>query len=790
MIFNQLKFAMKYVLSRICFSASSLLLFMGFTFSQGVAIGQWREHLPYNSVISVVDNGADIYAATPYAIFVYDKEDFSISRLSKVNKLSDIGITGIEKHSGENTIIITYENGNIDLLKDNAVQNIGDIKRSNIQGSKKINNMYMLGDIVYFSCDFGIVVFDIDRKEVKETWFIGPNGDHIAVYDLCFFNDTIYAGTSGGLYYAYSGSPNLANYSYWHLDSSVYRSGFNYNLVQPFYDKLVINITKNIWDTDTCYYKTAGEWNTLTALGTGNRSQIRTYGDRLIVAQPGAIIFMDTSLTEVERFWSFGDIFLWPNDVIKDSSDPNTWWICDNESGLIKNTLVWINEFILPQGPYTDEVYALASGSGIVAGVPGARDISWNNTYKRGGIFVFSNEQWNNLSQNNEPAFDTIWDMLSIVIDPQNSNHQFIGSYGKGLVELLDNEIVNIYDQSNTPIGGTSGMTNDVRVSGLTYDQDNNLWITTSYTNQCLTVKTSTNQWYNYSFPVISSSDVISDIVVDDYGTKWMILPKGGGMFVFNDNGTFSNTADDKYKRLTTTVGSGNLPSMNVFSIEIDKDGRIWIGTDKGIAVFYYPQNVFSGQNYDAQQILVEVGGYVQPLMESESVNCIVVDGANRKWIGTEKGGAFLLSSDGTSEIFHFTQENSPILSNSIGSIAIMPETGEVFFGTYSGLISYKSTATEGPEVYVDTVHVYAYPNPVRPDYTGIIAVKNLVEDSWVKITDMYGNLILETQALGGQAVWDGKLPDGTKPSSGVFLVFATNADGSETLVTKILFFK
>lgn len=790
MFLTKITIFMKNLLAKFCFTVSSVIIFFGFTFSQGVAIGQWREHLPYHSVISVADDGRVVYCATPYAIFTYNKEDGMLKRYSKVNKLSDVGVSNIAWHKQKKLLIIGYRNGNIDIMKDGLVKNYADIKRANILGSKKINNMFISGDLVYLACDFGIVVFDLERREVKDSYFIGPNGNQIPVYDIAFFNDSIFAATNKGIYRASLFSTNLADFSNWKLDSALLRPGYICNLVEAYNDKLIVNFTKNLWNTDTSYVRINGQWNKLTQFSHALKVQFREHNGQFVIAQAGAIQFFDSDLQMVNNYWSFNDKFIMPSDFVFDTDEQDLLWIGDKNLGLIRNKAQWNNTFIHPTGPYTDKVYNLTSAQGKIIGVPGARDISWNNTLTRLGYYAFENEQWINRNTANTAAFDTLYDALAVVIDPQNSSRFYIGSFGKGLVEIVNHQVVNVYDNKNTTMTGTVGMADNVRVGGLTFDKHNNLWLTTSYTNQCISVKTAQNQWYSYTLPVVSSTDVYSDIIVDKWGNKWVIMPKGGGMVVFNENGTFANTADDKYKRLTNSIGNGNLPSMNVYAIAEDKDGRIWIGTDKGIAVFYYPQNIFSGQNFDAQQILVEVGGYVQPLMESETVNKIVVDGANRKWIATEKGGVFLLSPDGTEEILHFTTENSPILSNSIGSIAIMPETGEVFFGTYEGLISYKGTATEAPPTYDDSVKVYAYPNPVRHDYNGTIAIKNLVYNSWVKITDIYGNLIFQTRALGGQAVWDGKLPDGTKPNTGVYLVFATNSDGSETMVTKILFIR
>jgi hypothetical protein len=166
-------------------------------------------------------------------------------------------------------------------------------------------------------------------------------------------------------------------------------------------------------------------------------------------------------------------------------------------------------------------------------------------------------------------------------------------------------------------------------------------------------------------------------------------------------------------------------------------------------------------------------------------VKAIAIDGDNRKWFGTERAGVFLLSEDGTKQIEHFTEENSPLFSNNITSLAYNGKTGEIFIGTAKGLISYKSTATEGGETNTE---VYAYPNPVRPGYNGPIAIKGLVRDAIVKITDIYGNVVYETRAEGGQAIWNGANFDGRRANTGVYMVFISTDDGQDEMVTKILF--
>ena len=276
-------------------------------------------------------------------------------------------------------------------------------------------------------------------------------------------------------------------------------------------------------------------------------------------------------------------------------------------------------------------------------------------------------------------------------------------------------------------------------------------------------------------------------MILDSYNQKWILIRAEHSLIVFNDNNTVTNTGDDQVKVLTSAAGNGNIPGNKVFSIAEDNDGEVWIGTDEGVAVFYSPENVFSGYNFDAQRILIprnDGTGLADILLEFETVTAIAVDGANNKWIGTDRSGVFQLSPDGQIQYNHFTEQNSPLFSNNITSIVIN-DKGEVFIGTAKGIISYRSDATPGGETNED---VYAYPNPVESGYTGPIAITGLVTNADFKVTDISGNLIYSGTAEGGQAIWNGTNFEGRRAQTGVYLVFVSNDDGSEKLVTKILF--
>jgi ligand-binding sensor domain-containing protein len=278
-------------------------------------------------------------------------------------------------------------------------------------------------------------------------------------------------------------------------------------------------------------------------------------------------------------------------------------------------------------------------------------------------------------------------DILEVAV---RNGTEYYASWYNGISEMKDGELITKhgYNNTNGVLDTTYYSNNRIRISDLKFDNDGNLWGLSSEVNHPLFVKTKNGEWHSFTMHQSQVDLFFDDLLIDGYNQKWGILGRGAGVFVYNHNNTIENPADDQYKLLNTNVGNGNLPSLQTYSIVEDLDGEIWVGTDGGIGVFYNPSSVFSGGNFDAQQILIQEGDYGQYLLSEEKVKCITIDGANRKWIGTEKSGVFLLSEEGTEELLHFTAENSPLFSNNIIDIAINPGNGEVFIGTEKGLIS------------------------------------------------------------------------------------------------------
>ena len=753
-----------------------------FTFSQEIRIGDWRDHLPYSKTVSITEVENKIFCATPYSLFFYNKEDYSVVRLTKVNGLTDMGISTIKYDTENQTLVVAYTNTNIDLLKGNAIINISDIKRKPILGNKTINNITFREQYAYLACGFGIVVLDIEKEEVSDTYYIGPEGAQINVYDITFDDqDSIYAATEAGIYKASLLSPNLADFSSWTKDLQIPYPELAYNIIKFFEGRIFVNNANENFSSDTVFMYADQSWSRFDAVGYSTKSNIQSMYGRLVFANNSNVDVYDASLTRVYFTYAPGDISIYPQDAIIDKDD--FVWIADKFSGLVKTfNDGWSAEVIKLNGPKTADVFALSVTGGNIWAVPGGRDISWGNVWKRAEMYGFEDGSWTNLDYKNTPELEPARDMVCVVVDPANSKKFFGGTWGYGVYEFVNNELTTVYTDENSTLQPITGI-EKINIGGLIFDNDHNLWVVNSNAASVLSVMMNDGTWHALSLGAVATGIDVGEIVIDQINQKWMLV-RDHGLLVFNDNNTITNPNDDQARKLNGNPGNGDLPGLKILSFAVDQDGELWLGSDEGVAVIYSPGNVFNDGNYDAQRILVEQDGYVQYLLETEAVTAITIDGANRKWFGTDRAGVFLMSEDGTQQILHFNTENSPLLSNSISSIVIN-DAGEVFFGTSQGIISFKWTATPVPPP--PGTEIYAYPNPVKEDYNGVIAIKGLFKNSAVKITDVSGTLVFATKAEGSQAIWHGRNFNGDKVQTGVYLVFITNDDGSETAVTKIL---
>ncbi len=772
------------------FSSPKLFLAVAFllgifqnSFAQERALGTWKTFMPYNSSLGVFDAGDRVYSIASKTVFSYEKNTGAIQIYDKVNGLSDIGIKTANYDPASKVLVIAYNNSNIDLIYNGTdIYNINDIKNKATGGAISINGISFYNDYCYISSDIGISVIDLDKKEISNTYIIGSTGGQVKVYSTAVDGSTIYAATEEGVKHASLTSSNLQDFNNWVLyDQAQNLPKKKTTYISAYNNKVYAVIGSNV--TDTLFEFNGSSWSNKYV------STAHVFSSLNVVN--GSLYFStwNTTVNNGENGKIEASQLLTSSNV--SYSRPVGWfesngisWEADLWSGVYKNANGNL-ERIVPDGPISSNVFDLDAVDGTLNVAPGGVDESWGFSWIGDGFFTYNNSSWKNTNQYAFPALANYSDILCTATCKAR-NKTYFGSFLSGLIEVDNNTgNVSVFDKwnSNGILEGAIGDTQRTKISAMTTDRNGNVWISNSgATKPIKMIPADGSTWKQYAVPY--SFALMKKILIDQNGQLWAPIRRvGEGLLVWNNNGTFDDPSDDVSRVLSTGSGTGGLPSATVISLAEDKDGNIWVGTSEGIAVFYCPGSVLTGNGCDADQIKVERDGYIGYLFGTESVRAIAVDAANRKWIGTTNG-LWLISDDGKKELLKFNIENSPLPSNQITDIAIDDKTGEVFIGTLSGLVSYQGDAIADCS---DCYGALVYPNPVKPDYTGPIAIKGLTDNAYVKITDVSGTLIFQGKANGTQMIWDGKGYNGNRAKSGVYLVFSSTDLGKERKVGKIL---
>lgn len=757
---------------RQIFTFTCLILIINSSVAQ-IPIGSWREHLNYQNTIQVV-KGNELYCATKTNLFSVDDKG-EITRYSKANGLNDIGVNAIAWDETTKQLIIAYKNSNLDIIKGSIIKNISDILQSKIAGNKSINHIYCRNGIAYLSTGLGIIVVDLIRYEIKDSWIIGNNGSLSTINATIADNNFFYAASMEGLKRAVINSPNLANFSNWSTINGTNGLPLGaVNFVGIISNQIIATIN------DTVYIFNNNNWKILYLDSSWQIINTSISSDKLHICQKNnsgnARVLILSSSGTVLNILNKPGVISQPQSAITNN---DAVWIADLFGGLSKFT----NDIerYTPNGPLGIASGEFAFSKTALFVAAGSVNTAWNYLYNRDGIFKFQDGVWTSKGAFNTALLDTTLDFITLAIDPIKQS-LWAGSYGGGLVQLSESKTT-IYKQNNSSLQAAIGDPTSYRVSGLSFDINNNLWICNYGAPQPLKLLKPDGTWKSFSIPFNLLENAVAQIINDDYNQLWIISPKNNGLICYHYGNSVDNTNDDQWKLLKQGVGNGNLPSNNILSIAKDKNNSIWVGTDDGIAVINCNNIIFGTGGCDATLPIVQQDQFAGFLFKGEQVQCIAVDGANKKWVGT-LNGVWLISSDGKKLIKHFTTANSSLLSNDVKKIGIDPLSGEVFFATFNGICSFRSTSTEANETYNN---ILVFPNPVPTGYNGTIAIKGLTDNTIIKITELNGRLVYQTRSLGGQAIWDGKDYNGNKVASGLYLVLARNDSGEEKIVTKII---
>ncbi len=749
----------------------------GTLMAQDRPIGYWRGHLPYNNAIGVATDGQTLYAISEQGFFSYDVAGGQISTYSKVEGMADVGMAKIGYDAGSNTVILGYQNSNIDLFKDNSFYNIPFLKDQTFSGSKAINDIFTDKGRAYLSTGLGIVVLNLDSKKVAETYTFTRNNQTIPINAFTADNTYFYAATSRGLYRVNRNNPNLQAFAVWTpIDTAnVYTS------LATVGQKVFVTTADSLMlinGTNLQYILHTG--NTVAHLDAGKETLYMTnFYEPLFYSQIRKID-MNYQVTDTFDHSLLGEV-----RQVTELAD-GSMWIADHyyDYGLEKITGFNKKERILPEGPFAPSSFDILPYNKEVWIAHGAYDDNFIRKGNRNGISHFKDERWTNYRPANTGALASTEDVVHLSKDPADGTI-YGGTLQTGLVYLKpDGNSYTAGVISANPLERKINEPQTIPATSTAFDQGGNMWVSQNISEDELAVRTLAGDWYHYTTPFTGGYvHGSAGLVIDDNNQKWYFGPHGRGVIVYNDGNTPENGNDDSYAQFRKGAGAGNLPSDYVLCLAKDRDGSIWVGTDNGVGIISCGYAATQGQ-CDGELRVVQFDPFANFLFVGERVQTIAVDGANRKWVGTANG-VWLLSADANQIIQQFNVKNSPLPSNAVQKIAVDPVTGDVYIGTDQGMVSFRYTATEGTTT---NTSVITYPNPVPAGYGGTISIKGLATDADVRITDIAGQLIYRTKALGGQAVWSGMDYTGHRPQSGVYLIFVTNKDGSQTAAGKMIF--
>ena len=742
-------------------------------------VGTWKTYRAYDQATIVAETPNLVFGVYDGSLLSYNPADKEIKTYSKQNGLHDTDIRQMAYCPTSNALVLVYANANIDIfMGENDVYNHSSIKDDPFTQDKTVYNLEIIGDYAYISTAFGIVVIDVKKKERKSTYRLGA-----AVKSVCQKDNYLYAATSDGIKKALITSNLLDRENWKPIDETT----------EPFKDAIQLLFFKD------CLFILAA-WNQILYIDTNGTMQwfgltdvqsMKVLNDQLVV-----------STTTYTRFYSditnYTEIPL-PAYSVDCRNSNNQYWLASGEAGLTGLTKMpnssdynVIASEITVNSPKRNLNFFMTFKGNKLLITGGGKDSNRQNI--PGTLMVYEDGKWYNFDENAIAAQTGLpcMDFVSVTVDPSDPAHYFVGSWGEGLYEFRNNEFVNLYSLDNSSLQtAVPGSNRFIRVDGMVFDKNNNLYMVNAEVQNGLSIFLNQKEWKSFYYPPLASAQV-DKILISRTNQKWFNFYRTSraGIMVLDENGTIGDASDDQvaYSGAFVDQQGTDIKATIYIAMAEDQNGLVWVGTDNGPIYFTSMDQVNRGVCNRIISSDQYNEGY-RPL-EGVKITSIAVDGGNRKWMGSSSAGVFVVDDSNGSDvqIKNYTTDNSFLLSNTINSLAINNETGEVFIGTDKGLCSCRSEAIAGKPDYSN---VYAFPNPVRPaSGNAQVVVTGLMQNSTVKITDLTGNLIQEGKSMGGQYVWNCADRYGNIVKAGIYLVLVANPDGNQGVVTKIMVIK
>ena len=776
---------MRHILTIILFSFFSFTVLAANFNTTG-----WKTYLSYNNTNSVEESNDQVFVVAEGSLYTYGKEDNSIKQYYKGNGLNDNTISLIRYNKQTKSLLIIYDNSNIDILEGGVATNLPYLSTSTSIRDKQINSVLVHDEYAYLSTAFGIVVINMAKKEIKDTYKLSLNITSCAIQ-----NGNIYASTtnkaevSSGIIYA-SLKENLLDKANWKpYGLSNLSDSHTISAIASFKNTLFYLVSQQ-----GIFYENNGELSRI--INSSTLKYMKVIGEKLACIDNSRVfIVSDTQ--------KFDQINLSINDISTYQADK--YWIAEGSKGLRSiqrkgsNSFEALNEPIILDGPYSNSAFDIVCKNDKVYMIIGGKDLLNGKRFDKGGyILTYDYDKWSFIDPKeaqkklNLPRNPRDYTSIAVTTDDSNDEIVYASSMGDGVIQYKNGTPVQSYNEKNafkeTAGGYGSGY---CYIDGLAFDKNGNLWMTSSEVNHAVLVLDKAGAWHRLDIEQLRGVYTINDILITSTNDKWIYVPRNTPKLVMIPNSeSLDEVSSYEFTTLIDTDGKELTPS-NYTCVAEDKDGYIWVGTNRG-AVYFTKPRISSAEDKAATRCTRvkytnEETGNLAYFLDNVVVTTLKVDAGNRKWIGTKGNGVYVLDNDNETIVYQFNTTNSPLLSDNIYDIEINDKTGEVFIGTDKGLNSYQGEASEGKSDYSE---IYAYPNPVRPGHMDKVTIVGLMDNSNVKITDLNGNIIYQTKSLGGQAIWNCRNANGSRVATGVYLVLASTEEASESVVTKIIVVK
>jgi hypothetical protein len=766
-----------------------LFLFLNYSliFSQVDYSDSWEDFYSYNNVKDFVKVDNILYALTDNAVFTFDETTSEIKKFSSIQGLSGETTSSIHYSAAFKRLVIGYQNGLIEVIDENGAITISsDIVNFSQSGIKSINHISEFGNTLYLATSFAIVEYDLEKLEFGDTFFIGNSSTSLEINKTLIFNDRIYAVTEDGILSANVTSNLLIDFNNWKQEFS----GRNFSQISVFNNQIYVS-----------------EGSILFQFNNSVLTEVKDYSDNILGLQSSSsnltislnknVISLDSGNNQVNVLNTSSDFDFTLNTAF---IEDDTAYLATKEFGVLKSNLSIIDTYeeIHPEGPLSNEVFSIDVLNNNLWVVFGGYNSFYGSIFRKKGFSHFNGEKWINTQF--DPDFP-VTDLNHITIDSNFDNKVYISSLGTttninsvstgGLLVVENDEITTFFNHLNSTIQDVepNNLNNvSIRVTGTNFDSQGNLWVASISFDEELKKLSPSGQWSSYdlsSLKTVPEKLGLSEIAISSNNTVW-IGTRRNGVYAFNESG-------NRKRALIATPNLGNLPNTDVLSLAIDKGNSVWLGTKSGMVVFRNASGVFDADVLNAQPIIIEENGVGERLLGDQRINTIVIDGADNKWFGTDKGGVVYTNPSGQTTLANFSKQNSPLPSNRILKIRVDKSNGKVYFATDKGIVVYNSEVAEFGE-YLGAV--YAYPNPALKNHETITIDgrkgTHLPKGTNVKILDVAGNLVYETNVVegqelqGGKVVWNKTNLAGKKVASGVYIVLLSNDDASETATAKL----